>query len=202
MNQTRPPLPQAPPPNGIDPELIDQLSQAVAQNPSQAIAGFGVTTTWKGGTKTETRTTAASLGGARLHRDFVVRTDLSRAFQGENAAADPQELLMAALNACLICGYVVHCSREGVELESLVIETQGCLDLRGFLGDRRAGARRGGSPPRPVRPGYDALHFVVRVRGSATRERFQAIHERVLASSPNGWNLGQPVRLQGELLLD
>ena len=40
---------------------------------------------------------------------------------------------MAALNACMIAGYAAQCAVRGITLESLAIETDGEIDLRGFL---------------------------------------------------------------------
>ena len=41
---------------------------------------------------------------------------------------------MAALNACLSVGYAASAAAMGIQLEKLEIETEGQLDLRGFLG--------------------------------------------------------------------
>ncbi|MGC7358423.1 OsmC family protein, partial [Mycobacteroides abscessus subsp. massiliense] len=53
---------------------------------------------------------------------------------GGNTAPNPQELLMAALNACMSVGYAAVAATMGVTVRSLEIETTGELDLRGFLG--------------------------------------------------------------------
>ena len=53
---------------------------------------------------------------------------------GSNSFANPQEHLIAALNACMTVGYVAQCAVRGITLESLAIETEGEIDLRGFLG--------------------------------------------------------------------
>ena len=43
-------------------------------------------------------------------------------------------VLMSAFNACIMVGYVVGASVNGIHLEKVEIETDGELDLRGFLG--------------------------------------------------------------------
>jgi hypothetical protein len=67
---------------------------------------------------------------------MVSSTDSVRASEGPTAdcsVANPQENLIAALNACLTVGYVAQCAVRGITLESLAIETNGEMDLRGYL---------------------------------------------------------------------
>ena len=69
---------------------------------------------------------------------------------------------MAAMNACMLVGYVAGAAVNGITLEKLEIETDGTLDLRGFLGiDER------------VKPGYDSVAYTVRIRGNGTPEQFR-----------------------------
>ena len=78
---------------------------------------------------------------------------------GQNSAPNPQELLMAAFNACIMVGYVATASAMGINLDSVDIETEGELNLRGFLGiDNK------------VKPGYDSIQYVVKIKGNGTTE--------------------------------
>jgi uncharacterized OsmC-like protein len=176
--------------NGLDTEALRRTIAAVAEDPAQGVAGFAVTSTWQGGTRSESRVSGWKLGGRRLAKDFTIRADEPEELLGGNSAPNPQELLMAALNACMLVGYVAGAAMEGITLQSLSIETTGELDLRGFLGLDPS-----------VKPGYDTLHYTVRVRGDGTPEQFRKIHESVVAHSPNRWNVAQPVRLTSELVL-
>src|SRR5881275_1991298 len=94
-----------------------------------------------------------------------------------NRFANPQEHLLAALNACMMVGYVAQCAVRGITLESLEIQTDGDIDLRGFLGV---------DPTVP--PGYENLSYIVRIKGSGTKEDFAEIHDAVMATSPNFYN--------------
>jgi len=95
---------------------------------------------------------------------------------------------MAALNACLTVGYAAVAATMGVTLETLQIDTAGQLDLRGFLGLDAS-----------VSPGYETIRYVVRVKGNGTPEQFQQIHETVMKTSPNYFNITRPVRLDARL---
>jgi hypothetical protein len=44
-----------------------------------------------------------------------------------------------------------------------------------------------------VLPGYETLSYTVRIKGSGTKEEFAEIHEAVLATSPNFYNVSRPV---------
>jgi len=176
--------------NGFDAEALKATMAAVSADPAQGVAGFRVTTAWKGGTRSDSRVKGFTLGGRQIAKDFTIRADEPEELLGGNAHANPQELLIAALNACMLVGYVAGASMEGVRLDSLEIETRGELDLRGFLGLDPA-----------VKPGCDSLHYSVRIRGDGTPEQFRKIHESVIAHSPNRFNIAQPIRLTSDLVV-
>ena len=150
-----------------------------------------MTTRWVGGTETETAVGFWELGGERKARGFTIRTDEPPELLGGAKHANPQEVLMAGMNACMMVGYAALCAAEGIALESLEIETVGELDLRGFLGLDAT-----------VKPGYDEMTYRVRIRGDGTREQFERIHRLVQRTSPNYFNLSHPVRLHAELVVE
>ncbi len=110
---------------------------------------------------------------------------------GSNRFANPQEHLLAALNACMMVGYVAQCAVRGITLEKLEIETHGEIDLRGFLGI---------DPAAPA--GYDNLSYVVRIKGNGTRQQFAEVHDAVMATSPNFHNVSRPVDLKPTLVVE
>jgi uncharacterized OsmC-like protein len=177
--------------NGIDTEALRQTMEAVRQDPSKGMAGFHVTTMWKGGTRSATRVRDWMLGGRRLEKNFTITIDEPPELCGTATAANPQEYLMAAMNACLMATYVAACAMQGIEIERLEIETRGELDLRGFLGlDKK------------VIPGYDELRYTVRIKCNGTRQQLEAVHNWVMATSPNYWNMANAIRLVPELIAE
>ena len=88
-------------------------------------------------------------------------------------------------------GYVAQCAVRGITLEKLEIETEGDIDLRGFLGIDPA-----------VPPGYESLSYTVRIKGSGTKEQFAEVHEAVMATSPNFYNVSRPVALKPTLIVE
>ena len=95
---------------------------------------------------------------------------------------------MAALNACVMVGYVAGAAVRGIRLDSVEIETTGELDLRGFLGLDDS-----------VKPGYESIQYTVRIKGDGTPEQFQEIHETVMKTSPNYFNVSRPVAIDARL---
>lgn len=177
--------------NGIDTAALRGFAAKVAQDPHEGRVQFQVSTHWVEGTKSATRVSSWELGGRRIEKDFTILIDEPVQLLGDNAAPNPQEMLMAAFNACMMVGYVAGCSLRGIALERVEIRTCGVLDLRGFLG-------LDGS----VKPGYDEIDYVVSIRGRGTAEQFQEVHENVMATSPNRWNMANPIRLRSELVIE
>jgi uncharacterized OsmC-like protein len=176
--------------NGINPDAVHELIGAVKRNPAEGFTRWGVTTRWQEGCVSETEVAGFEIAGKRVRKNFKLHIDEPHELGGTNTAANPQEYLLAAFNACMLVGYVVQASLHGVELESLEIETKGDIDLRGFLGlDER------------VKPGYDSLHYTVHIKGNGTPEQFKQIHEAVTKTSPNRFNIANPIALTSDLVV-
>jgi uncharacterized OsmC-like protein len=177
--------------NGINVDDLFALIEGVRREPAKGQTNWRVTTTWQGQTRSRAQVEGFGIGGEHVPRRFSIDIDEPAELGGSNRFANPQEHLIAALNACMTVGYVAQCAVRGITLESLEIETDGEIDLRGFLGIDPA-----------VPPGYEKLSYTVRIRGSGTKEEFAAIHEAVMATSPNFYNLSQPVALKPVLVIE
>lgn len=174
--------------NGVDLDRLKALVARVASDPREGIAEFRASTRWQGGLRSNTTIDGWSLGGARLRKSFRIGIDEPEELCGSNAAPNPQEFLLAAVNACIMATWVAGCAMHGIELESLEIRSRGELDLRGFLG----------LDP-DVNPGYDELEYTVSIKGNGTRKQYEKIAEAVAATSPNFHNLARAVRLKPRL---
>ena len=176
------------PVNGLDLAALGETVDAIEKDSSKAKVGFDVTTRWTGQCRSETTVDGYTLAGERIARSHRIVVDEPCELLGGDGAANPQELLMAALNACLTVGYVAGSSIRGINREKLEIRTRGQLDLRGFLGLSDA-----------VPPGYDSIEYEVLIRGDGSREQFEDIHRTVMKTSPNYFNCNRPVRMNGSL---
>ena len=177
--------------NGIDTAHLRAGVEAIKQDPSKANTHWEVATHWRGGTRSDTRVTNYGFGGQNIAKDFTIRVDEPVELGGTNQYANPQEYLLASLNSCMIVGYTVAAALEGVTLEELRIETEGDIDLRGFLGIDPT-----------VKPGYDQLRYTVHIKGNGSPEQFEKIHRTVMATSPNYFNVSNAVPLKARLVID
>lgn len=177
--------------NGLDLDALASVVEEIKQDPAKGIVAFHVSSAWQGQTRSETSVESYTIGGEEVPRRFKIAVDEPFELLGQNTAPNPQEMLMTALNACMMVGYVAGAAVKGITLDSLEIETYGNLDLRGFLGIDGS-----------VKPGYDSILFTVRIKGDGSEEEFQDIHETVMRTSPNYFNVSRPIRLDGHLRVE
>lgn len=176
--------------NGIDVTALQTFAQGVA-NAKDALtrsARFNVKTKWEHQARSVATVSQYTLGGVEHQRHFEIAADEPNELLGQNSAPNPQELLMAALNACLTVGYVANAAAMGITVHSLEIETDGELDLRGFLGLDES-----------VNPGYDQVSYVVRLRTDASHEKLEELHHIVTKTSPNLANFSKGIRMMSSL---
>lgn len=176
--------------NGIDLNALGETLEAIEADPSKALVAFDVTTRWTGQTRSETIVDGYTLGGERIGRSHTIVADEPAELLGGDSSANPQELLMAAFNACITVGYVAGASLKEIKLDTLEIKTRGQLDLRGFLGLSDQ-----------VAPGYEKIEYEVRIKGDGAPRDFEEIHQTVMRTSPNYFNISRPVRVTGTLSL-
>lgn len=173
--------------NGLDLDALHTIVDGIAADPARAKLGFRVSSKWQGQTRSETTVTGFSCGGDWVPRQFKIIADEPEELLGTNTAPNPQELLMAAINACMMVGFTAGASLRGITLRKLEIESDGELDVRGFLGN----------PDVPA--GYRSLNIRVTVAGDGSATDFAEILDGVLKTSPNVFNLVKPVAIDATL---
>jgi uncharacterized OsmC-like protein len=176
--------------NGFDVQAMTDVVEQVISDPALAVAAFRVKSSWKGAARVESKISAYELGGERIAREHLIQSDEPRELFGDDTGPNPQELLLAALNACMVFGYATKASALGVRVDALSIESHGKLDMRGALGIEG------------VSPGMDAIHYVVRIKSTATPTQLEALHEAVMATSPNRFHIASPIRLDAKLVIE
>ena len=177
--------------NGINVDDVHALIETVKQDPADGMTHWKVSSTWQGGTHSRAHIRSFGMGETEVKRSFTIDIDEPEELGGGNLYPNPQEHLMAALNACMMVGYVALSALHGIKLEKVEIETEGDIDLRGFFGLDTA-----------VPAGYDSLRYTVRIKGDATEEQFARIHEMVMATSPNFYNVSRPIPLKPTLVVE
>ena len=168
--------------NGFDLNVIEQAGAALAANPAMAQSTFRARTEWQGQLRSRTEIDSYELAGQRIPRKHRIMSDEPVELLGSNEAPNPQELLLAALNACMMVGFVATASQAGLRIDSLAIESECSLDLRGAFG----------LDPN-VKPGAEKIVYTIRVKGSGTQEQFDAVHREMTTKSPNRFHIAQPI---------
>ena len=174
--------------NGIDLGVVGAIAEAVTADPAAAQARFAITTEWQGQCGSISRTRSMSIGGQEIERPHTIAADEPFEMLGQNQAPNPQELLIAAFNACVLVGFVTAAAAEGITLSRLEVDTEGGLDLRGFL-----------DPDSGISPGVDKLVTKVVIDGDGTDEQFAAILEHVQKVSPNHFHLTRPIPVEASV---
>ncbi|PQO47575.1 OsmC family protein [Blastopirellula marina] len=177
--------------NGLDVHAIRGAINAVAQDRSLAETSWKVASRWQGGAVAEHEVAGYEIGGSQVARSFAWKSDEPAELGGTNLHANPQELLLSGLNACMIVGYAMTAALMGITIKSLEIETSGEIDLRGMfeLSDKTP-------------KGYGSLRQTIRVNADATAEQLAEVHAAVLRTSPNFFNITQSIPVESELVVE
>lgn len=177
--------------NGIDTEALGAVCEQISADSNLGHVHFASNTAWAGETRTETSIEHLEINGEAVPRGHhALATDEPTQLLGGDTAANPQELLLAGLAGCMMVGFVAGCSVHGIELTSVNIKTKTSLDLRGFL-----------ALDPEVIAGVPGIDYEIHVEGKGSAEQYEAIHQHVLATSPNFFNLSEPIAVTGKVVL-
>src|SRR3954449_6114853 len=113
--------------NGINVDELFALINDVRRQPAKGKTKWHVATTWQGQARSRAEIESYEIGGEKVPRRFSIEIDEPRELGGSNRFANPQEHLIAALNACMTVGYAAQCAVRGITLDSLAIETDGAI---------------------------------------------------------------------------
>jgi uncharacterized OsmC-like protein len=116
---------------------------------------------------------AAGSGDSGVATDIQIRThevqvDEPPALGGVDSAPNPVETALAGLLSCQVVTYRFWAAKLDIPLDDVRVETEGDLDVRGFLGLRDG-----------VRPGLGAVRVKVRLTGPASPEQYRELHAAV-----------------------
>ena len=106
-------------------------------------------------------------------RQFSLTVDEPPALGGTDAGPNPVELVLAALATCQEITYRAYATALGIPLESVSVNLEGSLDLRGFFGVKD-----------DVRAGYSEIRGVVDLKSSASAADLAKLKNVVDAHCP------------------
>jgi uncharacterized OsmC-like protein len=123
--------------NGINLENINNLVDAIKQDPDIAKIKFVATSKWLGGTRTEVAIGPIYSNGNNIsppERKFNLIIDEPSELGGTDSAPNPVEYLAAALCGCITAGIATNSALFKDNLETLEVEVSVDFDLHGVLG--------------------------------------------------------------------
>ncbi|MEO0855027.1 MAG: hypothetical protein AAFY15_16205 [Cyanobacteria bacterium J06648_11] len=91
--------------NGHNPQDIEALASAIAADANQGKMSFQVSTTWVDGDRSIARVKSFGFGDRTYARDFTWTIDEPEEVGGTNAGPNPQEMILSALNACVVATF-------------------------------------------------------------------------------------------------
>ena len=106
----------------------------------------------------------------RKHR---ITVDEPNGLGGTDEGPNPVELLLASLSTCQAITYRVWAMKLGLALESVNVEADGDIDLRGFFGVDDS-----------VQAGFSAVRLRVKLDGPESAERYQELADAVDGHCP------------------
>jgi len=163
--------------NDVDIASVASLANKIQEKPDVAATKWSAEVKWTGGFRTEARI-----------RDFAATiSDEPTQLGGTNTGPNPVEQVLAALGNCLAVGYAANATAAGITIKNLTINIDGDLDLHTFLGLK------------PGNAGFSNISVKVKLDSDATPQALQALHDKVISTSPVGHTLNRAVPLDVQL---
>ncbi len=164
--------------NDVNIDAVAGLAGKIQQAPDVAATRWSARVDWRGGFRS-----AASV------REFApIASDEPAALGGTDTGPNPVEQVLAALGNCLAVGYAANATAAGIEIRDMRIELEGDLDLHTFLGLAPDG-----------NAGYDNISVKVHIDSDAPQADIEALHQKVVGTSPVGHTLQRPVPVKIDL---
>ncbi|MGB0960234.1 MAG: OsmC family protein, partial [Halocynthiibacter sp.] len=161
----------------------------VSDAPEEALMEYGLDINWESGTCSRTETKAMKIGPHQVSRSFSWKSDEPRQLMGNNHGPNPQELLLSGLGSCMMVSFIAGATAAGIQLETVRIDFDATLDLRGFMGLSTNAT-----------VGFPDVKYTIHVTGDATPEEFQRLHQNAVSHSPNAQTILNPVSLTGDII--
>lgn len=175
--------------NSIPTAALSEFVNEVSQQHEEALMTYGIGITWESGTRSRTETRPMKVGPHHVSRSFTWKADEPRQLMGNNHGPNPQELLLSGLGSCMMVSFVAGATAAGIQLETVRIDFDATLDLRGFFGLGTNST-----------VGFPEITYSIHVTGDASQEEFEALHRKAVSHSPNAQTILNPVGLSGQII--
>ena len=156
--------------NGVNTQTLSTVFSSMQNQPEMAKVTFSVKSQWNGGFSVGmTASKGFRVGGQNIERNTEYKTqyDFPVQMAGEGRGPTVCEGCIGALAACLTQTMVAHATSGGTHLDSIDIDVEGDVDMRGFTGISN-----------DVRPGAQQFRVNINIKSiSASKEQLDELRD-------------------------
>ena len=164
--------------SGVNAQVLGTVIESIKNQPEMAKVAFQVQTQWQSGDGFKITSTSKNfqIAGQTIERRqaFTLASDFPDELGGMSKGPTVCEMCMASIASCISQTIVAYATMMGVQLDSIRIETEGDVDIRGFT-----------SVSEKVRPGAQEFRINIHLESkTASKEQLEKLHELGKKFSP------------------
>jgi uncharacterized OsmC-like protein len=155
--------------NGVNTQVLNTVFESMRNHPEMTKATFSVQSAWNGGFSVTSTSKGFRIGGQNIERNTEYRTqhDFPDQLSGEGRGPTVCESCMGSLAACLTQTIVAHATSRGIQIDSIDIDVEGDVDLRGSTGISN-----------DVRPAAQQFRVNINIKSNnASKEQINELYE-------------------------
>jgi uncharacterized OsmC-like protein len=155
--------------NRVNTQILNTVFESMRNHPEMAKATFYVKSEWNGGFSVTSSSKEFHIGGQNIERntEYKAQYDFPNQLSGEGRGPTVCKGCMGSLAACLTQTIVAHATFRGIHIDSIDIDVEGDVDLRGFTGISN-----------DVRPGAQQFRVNMNIKSSnASKEQINELYE-------------------------
>ena len=149
--------------NGLDTLAFKKTVGEIERNPELAQCKFRVRNQWQTCDDNRAEVLDFYAAGAEIKHNhvFKFRAGEPELMGGKDEGANPVEILLSALSACMTTTVAYYAALNGDKIDKMESTYEGDLNLQGLLGLAEN-----------VRPGYQKIRVNFKIKSSAPAEHF------------------------------
>jgi uncharacterized OsmC-like protein len=164
--------------SGVNAQVLGIVIESIKNQPEMAKVAFQVQTQWQSGDGFKITSTGKNfqIGGQITERReaFTLASDFPDELGGMSKGPTVCKMCMASIASCISQTIVAYATMMGVQLDSIRIETEGDVDIRGFT-----------SVSEKVRPGAQEFRINIHLESkTASKEQLEKLYELGKKFSP------------------
>jgi uncharacterized OsmC-like protein len=155
--------------NGVNTQILNTAFDSMRNAPERAKVTFSAKSQWNGGFSVTTSCKDFRMGGKNIGRntEYKMQYDYPNQFSGKGKGPTVCEACMGALGACLTQTIAGHATARGIKIDSIDINVEGDLDMRGWTGIST-----------DVRPGAQQLRVKMNIKSdTASKDQINELYE-------------------------